>query len=155
MGADYDEGVGNWHSWTVIQTAKAEWYSSALISFNQRSPKATLNRSLIFIRVSHAENSTHQFNNYTTIQQQIIPGVCPPPLPHLLPPPPPTIVLYKTYYYREGNTNRLFNKAKVPTNLLQTWYNVITGLLSKEQYILFNEAKVSTNLLQTGLLSRE
>ena len=25
--------------------------------------KATLNRSLIFIRVSHTENSTHQFKN--------------------------------------------------------------------------------------------
>ena len=30
----------------------------------QRSPKATLNRSLIFVRVSHKENSMHQFNNY-------------------------------------------------------------------------------------------
>ena len=30
----------------------------------QRSPQATLNRSLIFARVSHTENSMHQFNNY-------------------------------------------------------------------------------------------
>ena len=59
------------------------------------------------------------------------PATSPSPSPSFL-----TTVLCKTYY-REGNTSTFFNKANISTNLLQTWYNVLSGLLSREQYILF------------------
>ena len=57
--------------WTSLRDGKACWRFSKnsriyfwLVGGFQKSPKATLNRWLIFLRVSHTENSTHQFNNY-------------------------------------------------------------------------------------------
>ena len=116
-------------------------------------------QKLLSLITNFRKSASHR-KFYASIQQQITDnpwsGVshCPlavTPLPSASPSSPPTspssspsfltTVLYKTYYW-EGI---FFNEAKVSTNLLQTWYNVMTGLLSREQCILFNVKKVVHN----------
>ena len=63
---------------------------------------------------------------------------------------PPSLLLYCTRLIITEKEVLIYfvNKAKVSTSLLQTWYNEITGLLSREQYILFLIKEIKQCYLQ-------